>query len=374
MKSSTKLFAAASIVIFLACSGTTNTSDNAPSEAFQELTAQAGSDEAPPVFQTSEDAFYDHNDKGVEAMEAGLCDESIRELKAAVAVAERGVVPESELATALDNLGLAHKRCAHFEQAEASYQRALEIRERVLPAGHEDLAYVYNNIAGLHYSRGRYAEAERGFDKAFEIWKTTQGPDAPITLKARRNQGMALLRQGRAAEAELPLRYSLERCRVALGTHRDTASSLDGLSQALSSQDRFAEAEPLQLESLAMRTEVLGADHPVVGIGHGNVADLMIRQERWAEAEPYSRKALAILEAAYGSDHNDIATNAFNLALILENLGKNEEAERSYRRALEVDTKLFGADSDAAAIDRRYLADFLDARGRSEEAAQVRGN
>ena len=352
MKWRTRILSVVGIASLLACSGA------------MELAA----------VNTHEDAFYEHNDRGVDAMQAGLCDESINELNAAVSEAELGKLPETELATALDNLGLAHKRCAHFPVAEASYGRSLEIRERVLPKGHSDLGYIYNNLAGLHFAQGRYTEAEALFQQAFDIWNASEGPDDPITLKARRNVGMALLRQGKATEAEVPLRYSLERCRMSLGDHRDTASSLDGLGQALASQDRFAEAEVLSVEALEMRKRVLNEGHPVVGIGHGNVADLLIRQERWTDAEPHALQALTILEAAYGEVHNDVATNAFNLAIIQDHLGKDQEAEQSFRRALDVDTQLFGADSEAAAIDRDYLATFLESRSRTEEAAKVRAN
>ena len=78
----------------------------------------------------------------------------------------------------------------------------------------------------------------------------------------------------------------------------------------MTSQGRYAEAEPLYKRALAIREKALGPDHPDVARSLNNLAELYENQGRYAEAEPLYKRALAIREKALGPDHPDVATVA----------------------------------------------------------------
>ena len=66
-------------------------------------------------------------------------------------------------------------------EAEPLYQRALEIREKVLDAEHPDIATNLNNLALLLRDMGRYAEAEPLYQRALEIREKVLDAEHPNT-------------------------------------------------------------------------------------------------------------------------------------------------------------------------------------------------
>ena len=74
------------------------------------------------------------------------------------------------------------------------------------------------------------------------------------------------------------------------------AKELDGQVSELNKAAKYSEAMPLAQESLKLREEALGPNHPDVAISLNNLADLYMRQGRLAEAELLFRRSLAIKE------------------------------------------------------------------------------
>jgi len=63
---------------------------------------------------------------------------------------------------------------------------------------------------------------------------------------------------------------------------------------------------------------------------------------RYAEAEPLYRQAVAIRERTLGAEHPDVAWSLHNLAGLYRVQGRYAEAEALYRRALAVNKKALG--------------------------------
>ena len=76
---------------------------------------------------------------------------------------------------------------------------------------------------------------------------------------------------------------------------------------------------------------------------------------RYAEAEPLYRQSLALREQLYGPDSDEVATQLSNLGILLRNTNRMAEAEPLMRRALEIDEKSYGRPSEVA-IDLNNLA------------------
>jgi tetratricopeptide (TPR) repeat protein len=64
-----------------------------------------------------------------------------------------------DTATALNSLAEFYRERGRYEEAEPLYQRALEMREKVLGLDHPDTTTL-NSLALLYYHQGRYEEAE----------------------------------------------------------------------------------------------------------------------------------------------------------------------------------------------------------------------
>jgi len=83
----------------------------------------------------------------------------------------------------------------------------------------------------------------------------------------------------------------------------DLAYSLNSLGYMYSSQGRYAEAEPLFKQSLAMRQELLGDRHPSVAGSLFNLAGLYHKMERPSEALNLIQRSIQIYEQTLGVNH-----------------------------------------------------------------------
>src|SRR5438105_129900 len=74
-----------------------------------------------------------------------------------------------------------------------------------------------------------------------------------------------------------------------------------------------------------------------------NSADERRAQGKYAEAEPLYRQALAIAEEAFGSHHLEVSVFLNNLAVLYKYTGNFDEAQQLYQRALEITEAALGS-------------------------------
>ena len=142
-------------------------------------------------------------------------------------------------------------------------------------------------------------------------------------------------------EAERFARKSLEIAdQLQLGDGK-RATSLSSTAEALRFQKKFAEAEPLYRQALAIRDQVLPAIHPRTAYTLEGLAGSLNALHRPNEAEPYYLRAIAIWdrmdEDNYSSCHHGKVLDG--LGRIYIQAGSYEKAEPLYQRALDIWTK-----------------------------------
>jgi class 3 adenylate cyclase len=87
--------------------------------------------------------------------------------------------------------------------------------------------------------------------------------------------------------------------------HPDVATSLGNLAALYDNQGRYEAAEPLYIEALQLRKDLLGDRHPAVATSLNNLAELYYSQNRFAESEPLLLQALEIQQQVLGNVHPD---------------------------------------------------------------------
>jgi len=106
------------------------------------------------------------------------------------------------LATSWANLGVVLGAMGKGEESLAAYQKALAVREKVLPPDHPDLASAIMNVGiALQENLGRPADAVPYFVRARDMLKGKLGPDHPTLAFALHGHGSARLDLGQAAAA-----------------------------------------------------------------------------------------------------------------------------------------------------------------------------
>ena len=146
------------------------------------------------------------------------------------------------------------------------------------------------------------------------------------------------------------------------------ATHLNKRAIELDNTGRHSEAEPLYQESLAMREEVLGPDHPDVAVSLNNLAFLYGEQGRYSEAEPLCKRSLAIWEKAFGPDHLNVATALINLATLYQHQGRYVDAEPLFKRSLAINETVLGPDHPTVALSSNNLALLYQDQGRFADA------
>ncbi len=141
---------------------------------------------------------------------------------------------------------------------------------------------------------------------------------------------------------------------VALGS----ASPVDAALQAESTWTKASaewglksldSAEADYREALRLMTLAHGADSPLVGMLHGNLALIMRSQSNYAQALVEGETGLAIAQRALGPKHPSIAIDHANLGLTHYHLGHYRQARELLEQASDVQRSGVGIDSPARA-------------------------
>ncbi|MDR3638062.1 MAG: CHAT domain-containing protein [Isosphaeraceae bacterium] len=288
----------------------------------------------------------------------------------AVEIRQQAEGPDSQgVAFSLDGLATACVRLGRYPAAEAAYKRSLAIHQRVSGEASLEAAGVLHNLASLYEDQSRYPEAEASYKRSLAIVEQKYGADHPETVMGL--QGLAGLRvkQGRFAEAEALLKRGLPIREKAYGPeHPNVAGLLQNLAVVALEQGHAAEAEALLRRVLPIFEKAYGPDDPrladVLNV-LGNACETLGRD---AEAEAILKRALAIQEKALGREHPDVAVTLSNLVGVYKNHGRYAESEPLLKRALAIDEKTRGPEHPDVAVDLNNLSIVIEKLGRYAEA------
>jgi eukaryotic-like serine/threonine-protein kinase len=222
------------------------------------------------------------------------------------------------LADGYDRLGL-------YQAAEPLARQALDLRRRVLPGEHPDVATSLNLFGWVTHELGRSEEAE------------------PLLREA-----VAIRRRGGA-----PRRQDLSR-------------SLNDLGVVLNGLKRYQDAETVLHEALTIRRAELGPEHRSVGITASNLAASYFFQKKVDDALRVQALAVAALQKSVGPDHQRTIVALGNLAAFKTAGGDLHGAAAEYRDLLARQTRLQGAEHPATVILRASLASVLYMRARKD--------
>src|SRR5262245_38369379 len=152
------------------------------------------------------------------------------------------------------------------------------------------------------------------------------------------------------------------------------AASLGSLAGVFRDRGKYADAEPLCREALAMDRRLYPKqDHPDLATSLISLAFVLHARGKIADAESLCREALAMLRRLYSrQDNPDLATSLSTLAAVLYARGKYADAERFYREALAMTRRLYPRqDHPELALSLNNLAFVLQARGKYADAEQL---
>ena len=200
-----------------------------------------------------------------------------------------------DLARVLNFQGSILARQHQLEEARASFERSLHIRERIFGENHRAVAVSLNNLASWFQANGEPEKALPLSRKAAVILEQLHGGDDAMV-------GEALLK----------------------------------LAAILTELGRHEEAVQTFRRGLATQEKALGGEHPIFASYLIQGAHSLQLQGRHAEARPHLERALAILEKIHGPKHVEVAKTRASLGHSLCELGLTPVGETQLQRAMAV--------------------------------------
>jgi tetratricopeptide (TPR) repeat protein len=296
---------------------------------------------------------------------------------AKVALVRAGSTPELEAALAV-NVGSAQRRAGNLAAAHAELTHALALKEQVFGVDAVDNVIAMTNLANVLNDQGSSKEALALHERVVAIHTRTHGAEHPLAAQARSNVGAILEGMGeheraaaetRAALAVLEPVWGADNRRVlllrnnlgvALGNAdrldearavfkatlgaaakapQEVADALAGLAKLEIRAKRPDQAIEMLEKCLALRTKLVPADHPDLGVTMTNLGDALAAAQRCKDANVQFEHAIAVYAAKLPPDHRLVGYALAGQANCLTKLGDRAGAKAALVRARAIAEK-----------------------------------
>ena len=265
----------------------------------------------------------------VSYFDLGNSQQSAGEFEEAIASYRKAIEINPAYAIAYNNLGNTLQLLGKLAEAEESYLRALKLEENFPEA--------LINLGNTQRAMGKFDEAERSYRQAIannsnlfqahcnlgvtllDIGRTESSIECfekainlePNIAQVHNNLSIALMRLGQDSEAAIV-------CRKALSLDPDSAVAHNNLGTILQKTSRLEEAQVSFLEAIRLR--------PTYAEPYNNLGNNFRKQCKPEAAEKYYRTAISL--------NANFADAYCNLAIVFNEQEKYVDAEKGFLRAL----------------------------------------
>lgn len=270
----------------------------------------------------------------------------------------------SGFAWASNNLALDLQALGRWETSEQNFRRALQAFQASEGPESAEVAAALHNLGNLCRAQGRFLEAESFLKRALALRKTKFGERHQRVAESLDDLGRVYRFQHQLAESEKLTLQARDLFHELAPETTSEAMCLNNLAAIRREQGRFAEAEKLHEQGLAIWKNKFGALNHDVGMNHCYLASVCLMQQRLDAAAEHAEEALRTFEQVLGKDHNDLRIPLGLLAEIRHRQGNLTSARAAADREVQIVTAASGSPTDRCeALQRRALIDWQrDAR------------
>ncbi|MEM6290918.1 MAG: serine/threonine-protein kinase [Myxococcota bacterium] len=278
---------------------------------------------------------YWHYVKGRTFEVTSAFDEAAAAYEVALEIREQTDADSLYVADTLRSLGYVNARRNRCEDGDAQLQAAVAVYVARLGAGSPSEAYCLSARAQCLAQGGDVEQALTLSREAARILETTRGSTSEDLAKILTMQGAILGGQGLLEQAREPFTRALAIRTELLGPeHPETILAATNLGWMLLTLGELDAAEPMLTEALAGATALRGPDHPKNASILGAMAALYGAREQFEDAMSYQRRGLAAAEASpQASNAMTLVTPLVNLGELALKAGRLDEATDAYHRA-----------------------------------------
>ncbi|HET9315700.1 MAG TPA: tetratricopeptide repeat protein, partial [Vicinamibacteria bacterium] len=268
----------------------------------------------------------------------------------------------------LDTIGDVYRSMGLYEPGRPLLVEALETRRTLLGPDDPAVAETLQHLATLDRLAGRSADVEPMLREAVRILEKK----GPALEHARALMALANIEgdRNRYAEAERLLLQVVAIREKELGESSDLAATLNNLGNTYNDMGRLDDAARVHERAIAIKEKANGPDHYFLSQSLSNLANVYVRQQRYDEAERLHRRALAIKRHALEENHPEIGVSEHNLGDLAFQRGDHQTAEAQYLRAREIWLHTFKPGHPYLAFSDQGLANVYRETGRTGQARE----
>ena len=268
----------------------------------------------------------------------------------------------------------AYNYLGYAVESEPLLRQAHALRRGLHDQLHPKVIESIESVARFEAGRGDFRKEEVLLRQVL-AWRTQiYGENHPKVTQTRLELGVAMMDQGRYAEADPLLRDGLEELR-SLGENPRTIAAMEGnLAIVLHQRGDFEEAEALYRRVMEDSARILGDDeHPQVLANKQNLAACLRDRGDYDASEKLYHELREVHDRQFGTSHLASANVRHGIALLMLYRGEPERAEPLVRHALDLRQRFGHADHPRTASYRLTQARLLLERGDVDDAeAEVR--
>jgi hypothetical protein len=174
-----------------------------------------------------------------------------------------------------------------FDEALQTAREAVSEYRQTGRTNTPDFGFALTILGGFLTDKADFAEADRSLTEAEKLLRQLQTSSSLWLGDNLRNQAISLYQQGRYAAAQTKLAETEKIYLDSFGPTYDqypTVLIFEGL--ILDKSGKSKEGEALLRQAVRLRTDSLPKDHYWVAIAHSALGECLTTQKRYAEAEP----------------------------------------------------------------------------------------
>jgi len=211
--------------------------------------------------------------------------------------------------------------------AIAEFRAQIPIRAEVIGADHPDVLTMRSNYANALRAAGDIDEAEAEIESVFRRRRATLGDTHPDTLSAINVLGVIVSQRKDYAKAEVLFRQASELYLKAKGPmHPETVMTQANYLSALRNLGRIDEAVVGFEELLKRGEQVFPPEHFFLAVIRGHLGLSLMEAKRYAEAEPLLMQSFKTAQEQFGDDDARAQTLRARLVDLYTRWGKPEQA------------------------------------------------
>lgn len=256
-------------------------------------------------------------------------------------------------------LGMNYRVLGNLVKADSLHRLALLSREKILGKNNPLTIQTLEDLAAIQAYLSRNSNAADSlFQEVVNRQRNVPGSNRDLA-EALNNLGYIKILQGELTEALELYREASEIFRETSGEHHpDRLGTISSMAYVHHKLGNFELAEQMRTESIEARINVLGIDHPQVGMSYHYLADLLHDIGRFDEALAKSRKAVEIIQNA-GATHPSYPDLLALLARLYHQTGNISLAAETFPQASKICIDVRGVQSPACSRLNFAAAEFF---------------